>query len=242
MTMMFRYGNYLHKVGTMGYSLDWTPVLDQGGNIWASDAVMACNGFIHRQGATPQQIQDEIYALQRAYSVQGVDCGLTIDGFGQTADYLRSADFVGGLRLLKPLSYPTTKGTQHVNIRDFNVSVGGRRVFADFGYVVQFNERISLRGGGRRRTVTETINTLAVVQQGRKYGKYLAVQSGSATVVGLAYQPPPPLWPWALLEPDARNWDFESAEPIGQFKLLYKFSWEYIYESPTPLFGLPSYF
>lgn len=239
------YGNYTHGLsarGDAGFSIDREPfkLRDQITN-GGYDETWAIRGMLYNSGGNVQRMRRMIAALEAAYAIPGQDLMLTDNG-QLTHHYLRSIDCLGGTKIIRPVTYPTTFGPENITKRTFNVTVGGRVVTAAAATLVRYQERFAFSGGGPEYGHMVSRNARAVKILKTRFVPYRAIQSGSATGYGEYPEIPAPLWPWALLRPEDPGVSYEIGESFGGVLINKTVSWNYEYESIQPLIGLPSYF
>lgn len=109
--------------------------------------------------------------------------------------------------------------------------------------LLEFNETVEcVQPGGREFVYVGGAINYPERQLGRQWKTWRYVQSGSALGATAAPFAPPPIWPFALVNPDDRRGSRASPRLLGRTAGLdtdYAITWEYEYEWHTQLNGIP---
>lgn len=180
-----------------------------------------------------------IQRLEAAFSVDGGDLTLYIQGV-PSAHSLRSAASIGGVKISQPISFPEGKGAEHVTYRTYTVEFSallstGRGAS---GGVLQFDETLSMEGGGPVFGHIETLIGKPVKQQFRRNAVFKATQEGRITGSFGYPSIPPPIFPSALVR--APIIGKSAAKQVQGSRIEYPFSYRYEFEAATSLVGEPN--
>ena len=174
--------------------------------------------------------------LEDAFSVDGGDFVVSYPT-GEEELRLRSADFIGGLRVVEGPSYTENPPGELVRRRSFRVVLSAEQIVNDPGtgvigggaVVVSQNQTLRYEGtGGRRFIILETMEGDPIVQQVNARTKCLCVQSGSLVQRYFPPTPPPPRYP------NNEKEELRVVVPGNPSKDTYSVDWSYTFESPTP--------
>lgn len=234
--MYLKYGDYSHDINEAVVEIDQEPMWNDRGERYALRVTYRIRGMLF--GDTVAEVTTAIAALEEAYAEDFLDIGLYEDGGTPTAHVLASADTLKGNRIIKGPSYPDGTKAEYTTFRSYEIVVEGEVGSEDDVNNMEFHQRLELTGGGHRFVYIETRNGPPQKQLVSEQTTYQAVQSGNA--VGQFSYPavPSPLWPDAEHRPQ-RMVSTEAPKREGEELREYGISWRYVFESATPLVGLP---
>lgn len=241
--MRIRYGPYKHRIAECDLSITRRPVENALGTIVALDETWTISGRLYNLTGKRASMYGEIQNFEAAYAINNQD--LILEYFDGTASYhqLLNRDCIGGTIVKEPPQFPTGKTGENNTIRTYRVVVTGRRPIGRSAYMA-FSERITVSGGGARWGCIEVNRGEGVRQQLRTHTICRATQSGSATGLYSYITPPPPIWPYALVD-QLPELTLESPETFGEresaLQLNHTISWNYQFEATQRLFGTPHY-
>lgn len=237
--MRLRFGRYIFPIGTAGFTIDREAQKTKAGITWGFREVWNINGLIYNRGGKVADMDEKVAALELAFATGGYDAALTTDGTTKTRHVLRDAACIGGVQIAKPLSYPSGVGPEYVTMRTFNVAIEGTYLVGSAPEYDDFQEAVSFVGGGPLFGLLEPLRGKPIKQQWKEQTIYRATQRGRAVGLLSYPEPPPPLWPEARPRPQERPFTYEPPERLGDGNIRWPVSWEYQFESPTALTGLP---
>ena len=215
-----------------------TQIIKAGGQMVAQMASLEVKGYVY--GSSQQTVSDAMNTLETALARPYGDFLFYQDDGAVSATNLYNGSSLSGVTVTDgPNWLLDARGANYVRQNEYTFTVSAEYpISTNKRIYLNFEERISRRGGGPRRRVKECLNKLPQRQQVRAYTVYEAVQEGNAQ--GYLFQPPlpPPIWPQHLME----NPDTVEATPKREGKGLKDFyiSWKYFFQSATPLTGSPN--
>jgi hypothetical protein len=240
--MILAYGDYRHPLGQPAITIWRRTLLSAANTPLAVSERWEIAGLL--QAATVQEMSEKIDALEAAYSEDGRDLVLYLpDGTTASSHYLASSQTLGGVRVVRPPSYPEGRGAQYATVRTFLVTLEAEvPVTSPETALVSFRETLELTGGGPRYGHLEPLVGWPIKQLLRRHTVFRALQRGEA-VGWLAYPAaPPPLWPAALVEAGTSQAGSPRRRGLGAALAYTDFpiSWSYKFESAGPLIGGPN--
>jgi hypothetical protein len=236
MTMILRRNGYEFQTTTAGVVIARTPLETSEGLIWANEEQWNVAGYLTADNGDPKTLDTKIQALEAAFAQDGGEFEWLHSDRTPTAHSIHSSQTWGGWRVTGPIQYPERNGVEYVTIRNFTLQMTCLRPRSntiDFGLLTQFKETIQKSGGGPLKGHIETLDSLPQAQTFRQATVYRATQSGQA--IGAFARPslPAPLWPGKLK--NALTNTTESPRYVGNNAVEYPISWQYEFESSTPL-------
>ena len=173
--------------------------------------------------------------IEEAFSVDGGDLTVTHPN-GVVALSLKSANYIGGLRVTLEPSYLETGPGELIRQRSFEINVEGLQdvlAGAEIGGGnlgnLSFEETFSYEGtGGPRFVVIETMEGPPVEQQVNARTMCRCVQSGRARKRGSYPPPSPPLYP------AKEQFSQRAIERSSSLIPDRETSWRYVFESAVP--------
>jgi hypothetical protein len=241
--MLLKYGGYSFQLHGAGLTVDKQAELNEANE--PVRTVSRINVMMRLLNTASSPTRATMDALVRAFESAHLRSGHDLvlyqpDGTTETAHAWRSANCIGGVRIVGGPSYPEYQGAEGINYRTVQVQFEAITALADARSALRsFTETITISGGG-------PVFGHLVPKQGRPIKQLLseasvcrATQRGAA--VGL-YQypfPPGPIWPEALVNPPGEI-SYSSARRIGTDSTDFAASWSYEYEHGERLFGGPN--
>lgn len=126
------------------------------------------------------------------------------------------------------------RGANFVTMMKFTFTVSAEYPLGNTqNLLLEFNESVTFEGGGPRFAVRDCLNAAPMKQQMRVATVYRAVQQGMSVGYRKYPNPPPPLWPAALLE--APKLEKKSPTLKGRDYEGFGITWSYSFASPGPL-------
>jgi len=242
------YGNYICDTGAVHIATDVTTELSPTGRPIAQAYTFTLRGTL--TAANQSAMATAIVALEDAFRVRNQNLILYQDDASESAVLLKSAGSLTGVRILKGPYYPTTEGPENATHRTWEVQVFAKYPWGvrpdgtgspDFAanMAIQFEETVSISGGGPQFIHKPNVYGPWQKQLTYPFMPYVATQTGTA--VGYRDYPkiPPPLFSLALKE--APRITRKGPQQEGLLLVNYTVTWEYQFESVTPLVGLPHF-
>lgn len=239
------------QVGTYTLDTSFTPS-------WTRVMVRSDRGYAQRIRAT-LAVQFDLYAesvSEMTATIQGLidaisgdyqDVLLLDDDGGQTPWCLINADTIDGVKLMTPPSFPDVSSV-------YALKVSGEMAWqADFPpddvtngpgqpNLLAFSETLTFQGnGGPIKTITLTPRGEPIEVTLAERTPFFASQAGSISAVGPISNIPQPIWPDKLVNPASTT---ERSSPNVRNGVIesYSASWNYQFQSITPLVGQPTQF
>lgn len=163
------------------------------------------------------------------------------DGATPTSLKLLAADCVEGPTLLD-VSFPDKAPDIYPTGVEYGCTFEGtgKAVGSAANPITEFTEIITPNGGGQEFILVGGAINPAEYQTAKQNAPWYYTQSGSAVGMFGYPQPPPPLWPGALLK--VMQPVLESPKVAGPIQMYFRISWSYEFGSPYQLSGLPHAF
>lgn len=238
--MILCYGSYQHDDCEVKLGIFRRSSLTRAGVPYAYTEQWVLDNL--QVGADVPDITAKILAMEAAYKQRGVDVRLLTSAGGATAHKMLHADTINGVRVVALPSFPEGSGAEYTTWRSNTIVLE-----ADFPVnandpgtqILEWQETLEMWGGGPLWMYTAPIAGVPVRQTVRLATTFKATQQGSA--VGFLGYPtvPAPIFPGALMERPR----ITLSAPRGVQGSAQEFpvSWSYVFESPFPLTGKPTY-
>lgn len=159
-----------------------------------------------------------------------------------TSIVLRNAGSSTGVSLCDPgIEWNGLTGAEGITLKTATLAFDATYPVVNAGYLLEFRETLTFRGGGPSRVCKRAVNTTPQSQMPYQFTEYYATQSGSA--IGFRDEPfiPPPIQAWSAFEMgDQRQTSDTSPQPAGLIYENFPVSWSYQFVSPNPLLGVPN--
>ena len=257
--MILKYGTYSHALNEAEVVIEREPGSGGGGNVALLKERWTISGEL--QAASQSAITTAINALQAAYSENGQDLILAFDDGSASAHQLLSSGPAGGVQV-KRMSFPIGRGSEYGTHRTYQIvceadiplepeegagagsgsgGANGDGAGSEPGqgsWVTQWTEILTFTGGGPRFTFLPVINGLPQRQMTNQSTTYKATQMGQGVGMFWWPNPPPRLWP-VFEHEDQRQISRASPKLTPTGEVEYGISWQYVFESATPLTGNP---
>lgn len=240
--MYVKYGTYTVGASQAFVSFSRSPKYNEGGIQFAETQRWDITGMLLNSGADSYAFTSQINALINAFSVNNQDITLLqADGVTPTAQSIKTADTIGGTRVVAR-SFPDNNGPTYVTNYVWTVAVEAD-VLTGYTGLQSFFETVEWSGGGPKFVFLETLNGPPQKQFVQDMTPYRATQRGTA--IGFSGYPIPsaPLWPYAV-HTDQSPITMKSPKrtgPIGAARFTdFEISWVYFHEDAAPMPGLPN--
>jgi hypothetical protein len=236
--MYFQYGNYRHADNEVALTaVQQRPLYSQRGDLLQVRKTISLQGVL--LGTSQTEIQQQIAALEAAYSQNNLDAGLYHDNGATSPHFLESSQSIDGVKVIS-LDFPTSEGrAEYATGRTYTITLQ-----ADFLVVntslVAFQESVRLIGaGGPKHVFVPTINGLPQKQTVHANTSSQVIQSGSS--IGLVSYPaiPSPIFPSAE-HTDRREIHYGPPQSRGNSFINWPVRWTYHFESVLPIFAQPT--
>ena len=233
-----RYGAYRFEPGLQTYRFAIRPSFNDT-FLRASQTYEAeVKGYLHVPASVddvdaPAYLVRKINELKAALAIDGQDFR-SLNSAGQTIDEIRSAEMLGGLRVIEGPTFEENGPGELVRKRTFRVVFGAEKILADTlggGTPADVSkvQSVTFEGdGGPRFVLVETLNTPPVRQQTNQFTKCKCVQEG--TIVRRYSRPAIP----APLYPASEKHDLRRVAFIEREGNTFEVNWTYIFERETP--------
>lgn len=236
--MYAKYGTYRHELGEHTFTVLREAIPSPAGDTWAIRETWNINGVLTNTSGNPNTLDTKVAALIAAYGQDNQDLAIILpDGTRSQSHRLLNSDTIGGVRVVRPPSFPKGEGAEGVTYRTFTVTLEAIKPTVATHLVLSFEETVSWSGGGPEFGYLYPAIGAPVRQQLRRQTTYKATQSGRA--VGLSRYPtvPRPIWPMARLRPEETPITKRSPRRVGGSYIEYEISWNYQFESASKLVG-----
>lgn len=239
--MYLQYGNYQHAANEASVGITRQGVWSDAGILTGWREQWRISGFL--QAADQESLTIAILALVQAYSIQGQDLGLYLDSGLLSSHYLLSAGTKAGTRVTEGPTFSQGEGAEYSTFRSYQITVEAESQIVVPG-MLAFYETLNFQGtGGPRFVHLEPLDGLPVKQITHLSSVCRVTQQGEAIGQSTWPAPSPPIWPEALQQ-DRVQITRKSPKrmgPIGQpIYTEFPVTWNYSFESATPLSGLPN--
>lgn len=243
--MQLQIGNYRHRINEAGLTISHRVRETKAGIPYLVDVEWGVSGKLRNSSGNSRHLDATMQALERAYSQRGVDISLLHNDGRRSHHTILNSQTLGGVRA-QVLAYPTTKGAEYCTYRSYEIRVAAVIRVAGAPLYIEFEEQITISGGGGRWGVKEVNEGPGVRQKLRTHAKCTATQSGRITQLGRYPVAPPPIWPYALesehpdivrLPPVTLGTDRDRTLRLAECSIQY--SWNFSW--PYRLSGAPQY-
>lgn len=232
--MQLRYGSYAHDDGEVEVSITRRTEFGQRGAFRIVET-WDCRG--QKVGSSQSDLTAKLRALENAYSRGGFNVVLLDSNGSRSVHEIVNARTVGGVQIVKPITYPTGTGAEYSTFRSYEFTLEASYVDAGFlsvnGGITDFTETIVIEGGGPTRVVIELDQGDPVEQITRDRTAYRATQSGRLSSLFENPEPPRPKWPSKLVG----RGRISRSSPIESngVPIQWPVEWSYEFLSATPL-------
>lgn len=160
----------------------------------------------------------------------------------ETALKLKASECVSGPSVVD-FSFPNNEDDVYATGIMYRVTYSAKKwASGNASNILEFEERIVQQPGGREYVYVGGAVNMAERQLGIQAKPWRYVQAGQALGAFAHPRIPPPIWPFALTNPDGPKLNISSPRVLGRSPGLdteFAISWEYEYEWHQPLRGLP---
>lgn len=199
---------------------------------WAGDCLLV--------GTSPTDIDSKIALVNTAFNLNGQDFRLTMpNGTTNSQHVMLNSGSITGTMIRKMPSVSTFQGAGGVTNLRFTWEVEAEYPLANSLFLLRsFEETLSFEGGGEQQGYLLPLYGNPVLQTLRQRDSYRVTQAGTA--VGLYARPqiPPPLFAGNLMR--APRTTKKSPRRRGAGYEDYSVTWEYFFESPSPIDAEPT--
>lgn len=209
--MQLQIGNYRHRINEAGLSISHRVKETKSGLPYLVEVNWGVSGKLRNSSGNSRHLDATMQALERAYSQQGADIALLHNDGRRSHHAILNSNTIGGIRA-QVLNYPTTKGAEYCTYRSYEIQLSALMRVQGAPTFIEFDEQITISGGGGRWGVKEVNNGPGVRQMLRTHSKCTATQSGRITQLGRYPDAPPPIWPFAL---DTEHPDINRLPPVA---------------------------
>lgn len=235
--MQLKYGNYSFIVNATRVASDSEAVLSPAQLPYAWRIRLKCSGFL--EGTSQSDLTTKQNTMEAAMRIPNRNLIFYRDDGQPSATKLLVQNSTSGVIVDVGPSFPSTRGDEYATHREFYFEAYAEYpLYQRANFMLQFQETLSLGGGGPVYIHKRALNALPQKQQLYPATEYTAKQSGMA--VGYRTYPPfpGPIWPGAL----KNNPTITRISPkrVGFQLEQYAIQWDYDFESAFPLVGLPS--
>lgn len=238
--MQVKLGSYAFDAGGVFATPHIEYVLNAGGQFYKTKQSVEVAGWINVNGQA--DASQKMSALVNAVAVIGQDLIVYHDDATQSAIKLLNAPSLTGTRCSRELTFPKQEEGAIFNTQlyfSFAMEAeyplpGSQKMLLDF------QETVSTSGGGRRRILIECLNVPPQPQVPVLATTYRAIQHGSARGFVAYPDPPPCVFPRALLVNDPPAINRTTPKRLGRAYEGHLTTWRYEYASATPLIGVPN--
>lgn len=240
MSIVVQYGSYTHDAGEVEYSIQKNAVLSSRNLVVGQTVSIQMNGMLLADSVSAMDAK--VQSLVAAYSVPNQNWRVLNNG-SPLAISINAEDTISGINVTQPPSFPTNKDAAYVTYLPYTIALAYEQFKIDELFSLKsFTESLQFSGGGPKIMHLETATGLPQKQIVRQNTIYRAVQSGQAVGMYREPVPPAPIWPNALVDTGNRGYtNGRVIGPIGAATQTERaVSWQYTFESATPLFGRPN--
>lgn len=242
--MFLQVGAYRHAINEAGLSMSKRAIENKAGVPYLYEIEWTINGKLRNPRGNGRDLDLAMERLEEAYAKRGVDISLLHADGRRSHHTILNSTTLGGIRS-RVLSYPTTEGGELCTYRGYTISINAKvPILKNAPVYIEFDEQITIAGGGRRWAVKEVNEGPGVRQLVRTNSRCEASQSGRATMLGRYPRYPSPLWPFALQEefPKVVNLppSVEGSRTDGTFGLAaMSITWDWSFVWTSRLSGSP---
>lgn len=238
--MYVTWGGYEHDSGEVQINWRGSALQAATGEVYAQRRTIDLFGVL--QASSQTALHAKIGELLEAYSEPGRDLTLRFANGTPSHLSLKSAECIGGTRVVGPVSFPSNRDGAYAVSIEYTVSVEGDLAGEISTNTLSFSETLTFSGGGPLEGYLEPRNARPVRQLLSQFSVYRATQSGTA--VGLYRYPlvPAAIWPGKAVRQPKVVPVSPRRQGSGNDVIYTDFavSWEYEFASEDPLVGTPT--
>jgi len=242
--MIFRFGNYYHRVGSAGVEFSQENVMDAKGEPYMIRHQWKINWRIVKTAAMSNADFDTaLNNLEDAYANPQVTAALLRPNLSPTIHVLSGALLIGDIRVIQPPSYRRYQNGEYVTYRTGDVIIEAftRRWVDGANPVISFTENVSIQNAGPVQVMLQPTTGPAIRQRGIQQKFCMVEQTGSAVYAAgfpAVSQLPPPLFSQGQVEPLKHS--YRHPRRINDAYIEYPVDYSYRFEWPTTLDALPT--
>lgn len=234
-------GSYGFVVNATRFKIDVQPLMNRGGQFYAKKIRWDVSGDF--PVSSQLDATQKMSLLENVLSRPNEDLTFYNDS-GGIAARLPNLGSITGTRFFGP-TWPDSMGPMWATLQRFQFYAEAEYPYpAAVNALLWFSETLDFVGGGPIRKHRLALNTPPQRQLVYLYSIYQVTQHGEASGYAGYPTPPAPIFPDALM----RNPNFTRTGPerVGNLSQAlaghqgYKISWNYYFESATPLVGVPN--
>lgn len=247
--MILRYGNYTHDDNEVWHHIQARDQVSQTGEKIARHVRWTINGILHPADTTHAIVTSEVQALENAYKEHEKDLRFfASDGSTISAHSISNDETINGVRVESFEWLPgghggiLGSGSEYVTKRSYRIVITAEiPAVPGSNHIVHWEESLQRIGTGGADFVSQTAIVGPVQQQFTKIATpTYAVQRGYAVGYIDYPQVPSALFPTTPpLKPNVRITPGTPKRFNKNQNTHFPVSWEYRYESTSPLTGTP---
>jgi hypothetical protein len=194
------FGGIAQRIGAAGVAIDRTYEMDSTGEPWLMHSRWDIDLRLVKTVGGPS-LDAQVLQLDQTFGRTRSSVYLR-NHDGSTSAYASPANILGGVRVVKPLSFAKYTHGEMVTYRSCTVSLEfTRALYSDRFYILDFTEEVSVTPAGPIKTALQPNVGEAVIQTVRTQQHSIAQQSGTITFLGTYGQIPPALLNGPLVGP-----------------------------------------
>lgn len=231
--MQGSYGNFDFDDNAIVVGSRLSVLKNRGGEMYARLKQYDVEGYVAASGQAA--LSTAMNAVETALARPFQDFIFYHDDSTESAFILRNNDSISGVTVTDgPNWLADPRGSNFVNQMKFRFTVSAEFPLSNTNnLLLDFNETVTFDGGGPRFAVKECLVAAPQRQKIRTATVYRAIQQGMANGYRSYPNPPPPLWPAALLE--SPKLEKKSPTLKGRDYEGFGITWSYSFASPGPL-------
>lgn len=243
--MRLKAGTYLFDVGGCNIASESESLIGEDMIQYGFKSRLRVSGWLTETTGSDVQTKLSLAetALRTALKVPGIDLVFLKDDGNESSLTLKNTGSISGVAITRGPNFPATKpGGEFSTIREFNFEAEAEYPLPRTGQrFISFTESLQFMGGGPLFVVRPALSGPPQRQRIYDQTPYIVRQSGAA--VGYLARPDPlivapPNWPEFLkMEPII---GIDTPKKIGSQYKNYAVTWEYLFESPIQLIGVPN--
>ncbi len=237
--MRLRYGSYLFPVNGVEVATSQTTLRSDATIPYGQRRRMEVHGYL--EGSGQEDLSSKADQLKLALRKPYQNLELLTDGNKVTDTNLKAAFSLTGVVVTEGPNFPSSRGAEYSLQREFTFVAEADYFLPGLGnFLMAFKETLTFRGGKPVYVMKRALDGPPQRQKVWAQTEYYVSQAGEAVSFQFPYpDPAPPLFPQALKEagtitrtgPDRTGPDFYQN---------YRTSWQYEFESVTPLSAQPN--
>lgn len=238
--MYFQYGSYRHEAGEVRVEKP------NPQNTYSSDGILTgvkvqlvLSGRKH--GANPSALTAALAAMEAAYAVDGQDAVLYEDDGTPTALRIENASTINGVQVSQPPAYAGDTRGQYATYVDYTIVLGAELSVSSGESSFDYTESVVYSPPPSVTTNKEFVIRKPldgqVQRQASNVVTFTARQTGSVSSKLFWMQPQSPMYPAHC---HGTQSSVQYSVKRDKNTAIYVTSWDYSFESDTPLSGYPA--